>query len=155
MPLTVSAEWYYTVVSRKRAYGQCTFGAQTGGWADINWAINKVTAHDIMDVTSPIETSTKFTSAWQNQLHQASPYKCVPYSSHSACFSRISIRMDAAPLDLLYRCASLWRNAKWALQSEQSSLKFAMRRWSGMSSQSLYILCTNLLCTTKCSKLCK
>ena len=39
--------------------------------------------------------------------------------------------MDASPLGLYYRYASLWRNAKVALQSEQSiKFEFAMRKWS-------------------------
>ena len=71
-------------------------------------------------VTSPIETNTKLTSTWQDQLDQASQYKCVPYWSHSSLFSRISVRMDASPLGSFYCCTSLWRNAKWALQSKRS-----------------------------------
>ena len=51
-------------------------------------------------VTAHVETNTKLTSAWQDQLDQASQYISVPYSSHSAHSSRISVQMDASPLTL-------------------------------------------------------
>ena len=52
----------------------------------------RVTAHDVMDVTSSIETNTKFDFS---MARLAAPslmymYKCVPYSSHSDSSSRIS-----------------------------------------------------------------
>ena len=50
-----------------------------------------------------IKFHVKFTSAWQARL----TYKCVPYSSHSYSSSGISVQMDASPLGLYYRYASL------------------------------------------------
>ena len=61
--------------------------------------------------SSPIDNSL---------LHSkiVSQYKCMPHSSHSHNSSRIPAQMGASPLGLYY--ASLWRNAKVALQSKRS-----------------------------------
>ena len=62
---------------------------------------------NITQTSSPIETNVNFhltfTSAWQARL----AYKCMPYSSHSYSFSRISVQMDASPLGLYYCYANL------------------------------------------------
>ena len=79
-------------------------------------------SHDSIEqlrVTSPIETTTKFISAWQDRQDQASWYKCVPLSSHGVRSSRISVWMDASPLAFFCHYVSLWKNAQWALQSER------------------------------------
>ena len=75
--------------------------------------MHRATARDVTDMTSPIETNTQLTSAWQDQLDQASRYTSVPYSSHSARSSRISIHVYKTfffGIQVLY--------TRWALQSE-------------------------------------
>ena len=86
-------------------------------------SICRVTTRDIMGVMSPMETCVKLTSTWQDWNHQASLYKCVPYSSHSAHSSRIVVQIDGCLFTwFLALLMKKWRNTKGGLYKVSSSV---------------------------------
>ena len=111
----------------------------------------RVTARDVTDVMSSIETTTKFILLPHGKIGCTKPhvptYKCVPFSRHSAS-SSLNFGMNGYYISSLhhsfYRRASLQRNVKWALQRERSSLNLPCG--SEVKMTSLQSLCSETRC---------